>query len=140
MRVRLLALVLLALTTASPAAAQWATVDTFTIKGAHGLIIVPENWNGSLFIYAHGYSADERILEPFPADLTPANFGSKLNVLFQATVMPTFLGYASATTTYRSVGWYVRDSVKDVEAVRRRFVQRYGTPHHTYLWGHSGGG
>jgi hypothetical protein len=43
---------------AVPAAAQWRTVDTFTIKGAHGLIVVPENWNGGLFIYAHGYSRD----------------------------------------------------------------------------------
>ena len=36
--------------------------------------LVPDNWNGSLFIYAHGYSADHRMITPFPADLTPGNF------------------------------------------------------------------
>jgi pimeloyl-ACP methyl ester carboxylesterase len=140
MRTRLLAVFLFVLAGVSPASAQWATVDTFTIKGAHGLIIIPENWNGGLFIYAHGYSADERILQPFPPDLTPANATSKLNLLFQAVVLPPAFGYASATTTFRSVGWSVKDSIKDIESVRRRFEQRYGTPRHTYLWGHSGGG
>jgi len=140
MRNRLVGLVVLALLlTSGSAHAQWQTVDTFTIKGAHGIIIIPENWNGGLFIYAHGYSADERIIEPFPPDLTPANFG-QLNFLYQAVVLPTFMGYASATTTFRSVGWYVKDSIKDIEAVRRRFVKEHGKPTHTYLWGHSGGG
>jgi len=39
----LVALVLLV----APAAAQsFKTVDTFTIEGAHGVIIIPDNWNG----------------------------------------------------------------------------------------------
>jgi hypothetical protein len=36
------------------ASAQFRTVEAPTIKGAYGLIMIPENWNGSLFIYAHG--------------------------------------------------------------------------------------
>src|SRR5439155_8839447 len=47
------------------AAQGFATVDTPTIEGAHDLILIPANWNGSLFIYAHVYSADEPLLQPF---------------------------------------------------------------------------
>jgi pimeloyl-ACP methyl ester carboxylesterase len=124
---------------AAPAAAQWQ-VETVDIKGAYGMIIVPENWNGGLFIYAHGYSADERLVTPFPTDLNPGNFLSKVNTLFQATLIPALNGYASATTTFRSAGWNVKDSIKDVENLRRYFLKKHGKPKHTYLWGHSGGG
>jgi pimeloyl-ACP methyl ester carboxylesterase len=133
-----IALVLVAL--AGPAAAAWETVDTFTQKGAHGVIVIPDDWNGGLFIYAHGYSADRRLLEPFPDDLSDANFLQKLDPLLQASMLPTIYGYAVATTTFRSVGWYVKDGIKDVENLRRRFVRKYGEPTYTYLWGHSGGG
>ena len=53
---RCLAIVIVLLAAAVPARAQWKSVEPVEIKGAYGLIIVPENWNGSLFIYAHGYS------------------------------------------------------------------------------------
>ena len=140
MAARLLAALLLFSALVSPAVAQWKTVDTFESKGAYGLIIIPENWKGGLFIYAHGYSADQRLIQPFPPDLTLLTGLTKLNVLFQATLLPTLSGYASATTTFRSPGWAVKDSLKDIENVRRYFVKKYGKPKHTYLWGHSGGG
>jgi pimeloyl-ACP methyl ester carboxylesterase len=140
MPTRLAVVLVLLLATTAPAGAQWKTVDTPTLKGAYGLVVIPDNWNGSLFIYAHGYSADERLLQPFPPDLSLANFTGKLNLLFQASVLPTLDGYAVATTTFRSAGWYVADAVKDIENLRRYVVKKYGKPKHTYLWGHSGGG
>src|SRR6185369_384351 len=83
----LVALLIAAALRPGPAGAQgFATVDNPTIEGAHDLILIPNDWNGSLFIYAHGYSADERLLEPFPSDITLANFSTKLPLLFQATV------------------------------------------------------
>jgi pimeloyl-ACP methyl ester carboxylesterase len=127
-----LVLVLAGMLRAAPAAAQFKTVDAPTIKGAHDLILIPENWNGSLFIYAHGYSADERLVQP----LQPNN----LPVLLAATILPTLSGYASATSTFRSVGWDVEDAIKDVENLRRYFVKKYGKPKFTYMWGHSEGG
>jgi hypothetical protein len=139
-RMRRLAILIVLLAVALPARAQWKSVEPVEIKGAYGLIIVPENWNGSLFIYAHGYSADQRLITPFPPDLTLSNFLGKTNMLFQATLIPTLSGYASATTTFRTPGWNVKDSIKDVENLRRYFVKKYGKPKHTYLWGHSGGG
>jgi hypothetical protein len=139
MRFVLLSLALLA-AVAGPASAQWKTIEPVELKGAYGLIIIPENWNGGLFIYAHGYSADQRLVAPFPSDLTAGNFLQRVNLLFQATAIPALNGYASATTTFRSAGWYVKDSIKDIENLRRYFVKKYGKPTHTYLWGHSGGG
>ena len=126
---------------AGPAAAQhFAVVDAFEAKGAESLIVVPEEWNGGLFIYAHGYSADRRTIVPYPSDLTPANIGSRLEGADRILQLPLAFGYAVGTTTYRSVGWAVADAVKDVENIRRRFVRRYGQPGSTYVWGHSEGG
>ena len=138
MAIRTLAVLLLLVRPA--AALTFKTVDTFTVKGAHGLILIPDNWNGGLFIYAHGYTADARFLKPFPADLTLANIGTKLDTLVLSVLIPTLSGYASATSTFRSVGWDVDDAIKDIENVRRRFVEKYGKPKYTYLWGHSEGG
>jgi len=135
---RLLPIALLLLVLAATRArAQERIVDTPELKGAYGLIIIPEGWDaetGGLFLYAHGYSADRRLLRPFAPDL------SGIDSLFLLGLLPLERGYAIATTTYRSVGWYVKDAVKDIENLRRYFVKTYGKPKHTYLWGHSGGG
>lgn len=138
MRVVFLALALVTVL-AAPSSAQ-LTFETVNLKGAYGLIIIPDDWNGGLFIYAHGYSADQRLVTPFPTDLTAGNFLSKVNMLFQAPLIPALNGYASATTTFRTPGWNVKDSIKDVENLRRYFVKKHGKPKHTYMWGHSGGG
>ena len=123
---------LLVLATTS-AAAQ--TVERVEIKGAHALITVPEPWNGSVFLYAHGYTSDERILAPIPDKLEDAT-----PVLWPAMVSFVPAGSATAITTLRSTGWNVKDAIKDVENLRRYFTKKYGRPERTYLWGHSGGG
>ena len=135
----LLGLVLAAL--ASPAAAlTFRAVEPFSEKGAFDLIIVPEPWNGGLIIYAHGYTADQRTIVAYPADITPSNIASKLTGGDQVLQVPLNFGYAAATTTYRSVGWALADAVKDIENIRRHFIRRYAKPMHTYIWGHSEGG
>ena len=53
---RTLGLAALVVLVASSAPAQ--TLERVHLKGAYAQIIVPEPWNGGLFIYAHGYSAD----------------------------------------------------------------------------------
>jgi len=110
------------------------TVEHVTIKGAQDEIIIPDNWNGSVFLYAHGYTADKRILEPIPDDL------SQVNTLLLPGLVLVPPGAAAAVTTFRSVGWYVKDAIKDIENLRRYFVKKHGKPKHTYIWGHSGGG
>jgi pimeloyl-ACP methyl ester carboxylesterase len=115
------------------AAAQ--TVEHVEIKGAHALITVPRDWNGSVFLYAHGYTADKRILRPIPDRLVDATA-----VLWPGLLPFVPAGYATAVTTLRSTGWDVKDAIKDVENLRRYFAKKYGTPKYTYLWGHSEGG
>ena len=116
------------------AATAHAAVEHVAIKGAQDVIIIPDDWNGSVFFYAHGYTADSRILAPIPDDFTKANQLLLPGLLF---VPP---GAAAAVTTFRSVGWYVKDAIKDIENLRRYFVKKHGKPKHTYIWGHSGGG
>jgi hypothetical protein len=118
---------------AAPAAAQ--TVERVAIKGAYAEIVVPADWNGSLFLYAHGYTADGRILAPIPEDIRDATA-----VLWPGLLPFVPAGYATAITTFRSIGWDVKDAIKDVENLRRYFVKKHGRPKHTYLWGHSEGG
>ena len=126
----LLGLVLAAL--ASPAAAlTFRAVEPFSEKGAFDLVIVPEPWNGGLIIYAHGYTADQRTIVAYPADITPSNIASKLTGGDQVLQVPLNFGYAAATTTYRSVGWALADAVKDIENIRRHFIRRSGKPMHT---------
>lgn len=123
-------LILLAATSASA-----ATIERIELKGAHALVVIPDDWNGSLFLYAHGYTADGRILAPIPERALDAT----------AVLLPGLLpfvpaGYATAITTYRSIGWSTKDAIKDVENLRRWFVKKYGKPKRTYIWGHSQGG
>jgi pimeloyl-ACP methyl ester carboxylesterase len=129
---------------ARPAAALTLdAAEPVTIKGAHGLFMVPAGWKpetGGLFIYAHGYTADPRTIVPYPADITGDNLTTKLTGGDVVLQIPLNLGYATATTTYRSVGWAVGDAVKDIENLRRAFVHRFGQPHRTYIIGHSEGG
>ncbi len=131
MRIFLVAAVLVA--AARSAAPQ--TVERVAIKGANAVITVPRDWNGSLFLYAHGYTADARILAPIPADVAQAD-----PVLLPGLLPFVPAGYATAVTTFRSIGWDVRDALKDIENLRRYFVKKHGPPRHTYLWGHSEGG
>src|SRR5690349_3564383 len=101
------------------------TVEHVTIKGAQDEILIPDNWNGSVFLYAHGYTADKRILEPIPDDL------SQVNTLLLPGLVLVPPGAAAAVTTFRSVGWYVKDAIKDIENLRRYFVKKHGKPKHT---------
>jgi hypothetical protein len=118
---------------ARPGGAQ-NTIEPVNIKGAYGAIVMPKDWDGRLFVYAHGYSADKRLLAPIPTNPFEANTILLPGLLFAPP------GAASAVTVFRSVGWYVKDAIKDLENIRRYFVKKHGTPKHTYIWGHSGGG
>jgi len=128
--VRVIALVL-----AVASAAGAATVERVELRGAHALITIPDDWNGSLFLYAHGYTADARILAPIPEATTDA-----VPVLLPGLLPFVPPGYATAVTTFRSIGWSTKDAIKDVEGLRRYFVKHYGKPEFTYVWGHSQGG
>jgi len=96
------------------------------INGAKFRIDVPENWNGGLVIYCHGYS-------PVPVTYKEG----KLPPVFEVF---TNQGYALAQSGYAAGGWAVQEAVTDIESLRRYFVTKYGKPKETYITGHSMGG
>jgi len=107
----------------------WAAgpaAETGEINGAQFRIEVPENWNGVLVMYCHGYSG------------APGRFDSvKPNPLLTGMLKE---GYAVAMSGYAAGGWAIPEAVQDTEALRRHFIRKYGAPKETYVTGHSMGG
>ena len=131
-RKTLLALVA-ALTLAVPAATAAPTVMEGELDGAPYRIVVPENWNGKLVVYAHGYrdradqpgQVDDRAAEAAPvAALEPVLTG---------------MGYAIAGSAYKRNGWAVQEGVEDTVALASWVRDNVGKPTRTLLWGFSMG-
>src|SRR5260370_24336580 len=96
--------------------------------GATYVIDVPASWNGTLFLYSHGYVTPGA---PNPAQ----DVGDPLTGgLMLAT------GYALAGSSYATTGWAVHEAIPDQMAVLDVFQSLAGTPTHTIAWGHSLGG
>ncbi|GEO03594.1 hypothetical protein AAE02nite_12580 [Adhaeribacter aerolatus] len=102
------------------------TVETLK-TGEIVQICVPENWNGELIIYAHGYVSEfESLALPTEA----------------AAYVPLFtsLGYAFATTSYTENGLAIQTGIDNILDLRKRFIKEYGEPKYIYLTGGSEGG
>jgi pimeloyl-ACP methyl ester carboxylesterase len=100
--------------------------------GALSMFCVPSRgWNGDLLVYAHGYVAYNAPLDFY-------------NLTFSGIYVPTlvqYLGYAFATTSYRSNGLVILDGEDDIRQLVSAFPGATGkTAAHTYLVGVSEGG
>jgi pimeloyl-ACP methyl ester carboxylesterase len=96
--------------------------------GATYLIQVPYNWNGTLFLYSHGY-------------VTPGSPNPAVDVGDPAT--GAFLlanGFALAGSSYATTGWAIHEALNDQIAVLDVFDKLFGHPAATIAWGHSLGG
>jgi alpha-beta hydrolase superfamily lysophospholipase len=113
---------------ADPARFTQTVVDTGTIAGAPYRIEIPAGWNGGLVMYTHGYEIVGTPFEP----MAPRHAG------FREAF--TSRGFAFAQSWYRGQGWAVREALEDTEALRRRFIGRYGAPDSTFVTGNSMGG
>lgn len=113
---------------AIPSRQTQTVVDTGTIAGAPYRIEIPAGWNGGLVMYAHGYEIAGTPFEP----MAPRH--AQFREAF------TRRGFAFAQSWYRAQGWAVREGIDDTEALRRRFIRRYGRPDTTFVTGHSMGG
>ena len=103
---------------------------TGTAGGAQYQFLVPQNWNGQLLVYAHGYAAPA---SPIALPNTPEELQ-----IFQAV---TSRGFAVAMSSYSQNGWAVREGAQDTQSLRDLFVARAGRqPTRTYLAGVSMGG
>jgi pimeloyl-ACP methyl ester carboxylesterase len=92
------------------------------------LIEMPKDWNGTLFLYSHGYAPPDT---PNP----PTDYGDNLVRLYFLTK-----GYALAGSSYAGTGWAVEDALRDQIAVLDTFDRLVGHPRRTIAWGHSLGG
>jgi pimeloyl-ACP methyl ester carboxylesterase len=88
-------------------------------------IEVPQDWNGELVLYGHGFRGTG-------LELTVTNPRIRQYLVTH--------GYAWAATSYSKNGYDVRQGVMDTHALGERFNGVVGHPVRSYLIGHSMGG
>lgn len=99
-------------------------------NGAYYSVAIPDDWNGSLVMHAHGG----------PSLNTEASDPERsVGDLERWSVMVSE-GYAWAGSSYRRGGYGVRMAAEDTENLRRLFVEEFGQPRHTFVHGQSWGG
>jgi len=85
-------------------------------------------WNGTLFLYSHGYVA--------PGSANPAeDVGDPVTGGWLLSH-----GYALAGSSYATAGWAIQQALPDQISTLDVFDQTYATPSRTIAWGHSLGG
>src|SRR5271156_4626842 len=125
-------LVLMAVLFFSPVvSAQTGGIATHTgalADGATYLIEVPTHWNGTLFLYSHGYVT--------PGAANPATDGG--DPATRAFMLGS--GFALAGSSYATTGWAIQQALPDQIAVLEIFNKTVAHPKRTIAWGHSLGG
>lgn len=96
-----------------------------TLNGAEYIIRVPENWGGTLMVYAHGYT------QPGSAPAAPGGISMEDYLLSK--------GYALAGSRYQTNGWAVKEGITDTLSLTNFFKAKVGTPDQVILWGFSMG-
>jgi len=99
-----------------------------SIGAAAYVIEVPAAWNGTLFLYSHGYVA--------PGAANPASAAP------DRAVAQWLLdrGYALGGSAYSTTGWAIEDALKDQVALLDHFTQTVGKPKRVIAIGASLGG
>ena len=97
--------------------------------GATYLLECPAGkWNGTLFLYSHGYVV--------PGSPNPArDVGDPVT---RAWLLAS--GFALAGSSYATTGWAIQQALPDQIHTLDAFDSTYGTPARTIAWGHSLGG
>ena len=114
------------------------------LKGAPYRIMVPENWNGTLLVYARGtgqsFTIDGKVgLSPLVnvAGVDPEVSNHSAQVL-EGDLLEQ--GYALAASAYSNPGlWVVQDGISDTLALTIFFRHRVGKPDRTIIWSRSQG-
>ena len=94
-------------------------------SGAGYRVEVPDNWNGDLVVWAHGFAGTD-------LELTVDNHP------LRALLIPE--GYAWAASSYSRNDYDITTGVQDTHALVRRFNGLVGNPDRVYLTGASMGG
>ena len=125
---RTLAIVIAALACAAPAAQ--AAEETGTLGAAPYRISVPEAWNGTLVVLAHGY----RDKADHPGEVDDRSPDGGFEALFSGL---NAAGYAVAASAYSDNGWAVKEAIQDVRNLAAYFRGAFGNPGRTLLVGFS---
>ena len=99
-----------------------------TIGKASYQIDVPAGWNGTLFLYSHGYVAPGATNG---AQDAPADYARTWLLAHH---------FAAAGSSYSSTGWALEDAFRDQMALLDLFASRVGKPRRVIAWGASLGG
>jgi len=122
-----------ALALAVPAATAAPTELTGELAGAPYRIVVPDNWNGTLVVHAHGY----RDAADHPGETDDRTAPAAPDPALEPALLAQ--GYAIAGSAYKSNGWAVQDGIADTKALVSYFRDTVGKPNRTLLWGFSMG-
>jgi pimeloyl-ACP methyl ester carboxylesterase len=95
--------------------------------GALYRLVRPDNWNGRLLVYAHGFvSTTEPVALPAEAELF--------------IDLVTAQGFAIAFSSYSENGWAVKDGAQRTHQLLGIFTSKFGPPSRVYVGGASMGG
>jgi hypothetical protein len=132
------AVVLLTLTllpaTSTTKARPFAPLDVSgELHGAPFRIRVPDNWNGTLLVFAHGY----RDKADHPGEVDNRNPDIAPSPALEAPLLAQ--GYALAGTAFKDNGWDIGDSMQDTKNLAVYFRANIAKPDRTILWAASVG-
>jgi hypothetical protein len=109
-------------------AAKAAPLDlSGEINGAPYRIRVPEVWNGTLLIFAHGY----RDKADHPGEIDNRNADVAPSAALEAPLLAQ--GFALAGTAYKDNGWAIGDAILDVKNLAVFFRENVAQPQHTII-------
>ena len=111
-----------------PPASKAATLDlSGEINGAPYRIRVPEVWNGTLLIFAHGY----RDKADHPGEIDNRNADVAPSAALEAPLLAQ--GFALAGSAYKDNGWAIEDAIQDTKNLAVFFRDNVAPPQRTII-------
>jgi pimeloyl-ACP methyl ester carboxylesterase len=120
-------LISLSLIQRSPAAKAAPLDLSGEIDGAPYRIRVPEVWNGTLLIFAHGY----RDKADHPGEVDNRNADVAPSAALEAPLLAQ--GFALAGTAYKDNGWAIEEAIQDVKNLAVFFRDNVAQPQRTII-------
>jgi hypothetical protein len=109
-------------------ATKAATLDlSGEINGAPYRIRVPDIWNGTLLVFAHGY----RDKADHPGEIDNRNADVAPSAALEAPLLAQ--GFALAGTAYKDNGWAIGDAILDVKNLTVFFRDNVARPQRTII-------